>query len=66
MTLVVNLNQTFKEVYEFFTDSLINKKEVIFHNSFCEASVMQPKPDKNITKKENYNNINLLYFIIKI
>lgn len=44
--------------------SLINKKEVIFHNSFCEASVLQPKPDKNITKKENYNNINLLYFIL--
>lgn len=46
------VKQTFKDEYQFFTSSLMNKKEMIFHNSFFEATKTQiSDSDKNITRK---------------
>ena len=55
--------QTFKEeiipiLYNFFQST---EAEGIFPNSFYESSItLIPKPDKDITRKENYRSICLM------
>lgn len=52
MVSLVNFSKHLKEDEQFFTKSLINKNEMIFHNSFFETIKTQiSEPDKNIIRR---------------
>ena len=61
--------QTFREeLTPIFLKLLQNIAEgEAFPNSFCEATItLIPKPDKDVTKKENYRSISLMNIDVKI
>ena len=50
------------KLFKFYTDFYRKKRKGTFSNSFYEANIIMPisKPDKDITRKQNFRPISLM------